>query len=505
MLKTLFKLLILALAAGIVLCALYIFDLPPFQNLAPKPAATTTSNNGDLTEEQKASAEIASLPANLQDKVAVSKTYDEMIARAQLLEQNNFPTLAIAQYEEALKKDPTQINPLFQIGKIYLRIGDYVKAESTFRDLTTKDPNNSDAAVYLGRSLLDQRKISDARDIFNKITANTQIVKYYQGIIAAYFGENDNAQALLNQSIAIGGSDDLTKKANNFLGAYNEYKFNVDSPDIHLKVLLARSFNQCGEYQMAIPLLFQVTKQKLDYRDAWILLGYAYLQTEKYPDAIEALERAKTLDPQSPDALFYLGLGYYSMNDYQKAEDNLSKAKQYGFQQEILVDQKLAEVYLQLQNFPKSAANYEKVLSLNSEDVNYYVKPIWIYIEKTHQPDRALQLAEKAAADHPKEAMGQNLMGWALIANNNLPLAETHLKLAMSLNPKLDATYLNLWLLFEKRHEPDKALVFYKKAHTLGQDDGVAIAAAERYNNLIAQINNKTLEANTLNQWSKII
>lgn len=498
MLKLIFKFLILSIAAGIVLCVLYIFDLPPFTTA---PVNTNITSNTGLTDEQKATNETNSLPTNLQDnKISRDKTYDEMISRAQALSKNNFPTLAIAQYQEALTKNSANLAPLYEIGKIYIRTGDYQKAEDTFRELSTKDPSNSDALVYLGRALLDQRKITDARDVFNKITVSTQIVKYYQGIIAAYFGDNDNAKSLLNQSLAIGGSEDLTKKANNFIAAYNEYNFNLESPDVHLKVLLARSFNQCGEYQMAIPLLFQVTKLKLDYRDAWILLGYAYLQTEKYQDAIESLERAKTLDPQNPEALFYLGLGYYSMNNYKMAETNLSLAKQYGFQPSILVDQKLAEVYLQLQNYPKSAASYENVLSLNSQDVNYYVKPIWIYLEKTHQPQKALQLAEKAAKDHPNTAMGQNLMGWALIYNNNFSKAEAHLKLAMALDPNLDATYLNFGLLFEKENQPSKALAFYKKAHTIGKGSGVSAAAAERYNIIIAQTTGKTLQANTLAQ-----
>ncbi len=501
MLKIIFKSLLLAIAAGITLCVLYIFDLPPFQKIAAPSAQTNSSNNSNITDAQKTAAETQTLPTNLQDnKVAVSKSYEEMTARALLLEQNNFPILAIAQYQEALHKTPDNLAPLLQIGKIYLRTGDSVKAESTFRDLLTKEPNNTEASIYLGKSLIAERKITDAKDVFQKINVNSPTVKYYQGIISAYFGEDDKAKDLLNQAVALGGAEDITKKAKNFLAAYDEYKFNSDSPTVHLKVLLARSFNQTGEYQMAIPLLFEVTKQKLDYRDAWVLLGYAYLQTEKYSDSVEALERAKVLDPQNPDALFYLGLAYYSMNNYQKSAENLNLAKQYDFQPAILVDQKLAEVYLQLQDYPKSASSYEQVLALNSQDVNYYIKPIWIYLEKTHQPDKALHLAEKAAADHPGTAMGNNLLGWTLIYNNDLVKAESHLKVAMALDPKLDATYLNLGLLFERQDKPDQALVFYKKAHTLGQGDGVASSAADRYNRLIAKINNKSLEANTLNQ-----
>ncbi|MCC7432858.1 tetratricopeptide repeat protein [Candidatus Peregrinibacteria bacterium] len=491
MIKLLFRLLFFAFAIGLIAIVLYVFDLPPFQ--AKLEIAPTNSEETNLQNEE------SKLPENLKEnKVGRQKTYEEMIERAKSLEQSNFPALAIAQYQEAYKKDPSKIDPLYEIGKIHLRNNAPDKAESIFEDILEKSPNDNQAKLLLSRSLLAERKISEAKKILNTINDNTQITKYYQGIVAAYFGENDQAKKLLNESIAIGGNDDLTKKANNFLAAYNEYDFNVDAPELHLKVLLARSYNQCGEYQMAIPLLFEVTKVKLDYRDAWVLLGYAYLKIEKYQDAIDALEKAKVLDSQKPETLFYLGLGYYSMNNFIKAEENLSKAKEFGFEPKILVDQKLAEVYLELKNYQKSAASYETVISLNSQDVNYFIRPIWIYLEKLNEPEKAYQLALKAATKHPGEAMSQNLMGWTLIYKKDYGPAETHLKSAMGLDPKLDAVYLNMGLLYEKKSENEKALAFYKKAHSLGKSDGVAAAAATRYNNLIAKINNQTLTANTL-------
>jgi tetratricopeptide (TPR) repeat protein len=479
MIKFIFRLFFLLIAASFTLAILYVFELPPFK----KTAVPATTEQTALVQEQQ------TLPSNLQDtRVGRNKTYDEMIARAALLEQNNFPSLAIAQYMEAYKKDSTNLQPLYEIGKIDLRTKNFDKAAGIFQELVGKDPDNNDAKIYLGRSLLNQRKISEAKVVFNQISIPNQTSKYYQGIIAAYFGENDNAQTLLNESVSMGGSDEYKKKANNFLAAYNEYKFNTESPSIHLKVLLARSFDQCGEYEMAIPLLFEVTKEKLDYRDAWILLGYAYIETEKYQDAVEALERAKVLDNQKPETLFYLGLAYYNINNFKLAEENLLKAKEFGFEPKILVDQKLAEVYLELKNYPQSAASYEKVLALNSQDVNYYIRPIWIYIEKMNEPQKALVLAEKAAKDHPDEAMAQNLMGWTLIYNNQFDKAETHLKLAMALNPALDATYLNFGILYEKENQTDKALQFYKKAHTIGKGSGVAASAATRYNQLLASL-----------------
>ncbi len=493
MIKFIFRLFFLLIAASFTLAILYVFELPPFKK---SPAPPVSVEQTSLEEETEP------LPSELQEnKVGRNKTFDEMMERAALLEQNNFPSLAIAQYMEAYKKDSSNLKPLYEIGKIDLRTNNFGKAEGIFQELTDKDPESVDAKIYLGRSQLGQRKISEARETFNKIITGNQTSKYYQGIISAYFGEHDQAKKLLNESISLGGSDEYTKKANNFLSAYNEYNFNVESPTIHLKVLLARSFNQCGEYEMAIPLLFEVTKEKLDYRDAWILLGYAYIETGKYQDAVEALERAKVLDNQKPETLFYLGLAYYNINNFKLAEENLLKAKEFGFEPKILVDQKLAEVYLELKNYSQSAASYEKVLALNSQDVNYYIRPIWIYLEKMNEPQKALVLAEKAAKEHPDEAMAQNLMGWTLIYNKQLDKAETHLKLAMALNPALDATYLNFGILYETENQPDKALQFYKKAHTIGKGSGVAASAATRYNQLLASLstqNTRSLQTNLI-------
>lgn len=492
MFKIVFRIFFVLCAIAVISALLYVFDVPPFKRIINTlPETITSGEAGAILAEQ------VNLPANLQEpKIERQKTWQEMMDRAKALEQNGFPALAVAEYQQAYKKDNTKIEPVIEIGRIHLRNKAPEKAQIVFEELLKKNPKNTTAQIYLTRSLLSQRKIDEAKVILDSVTESTQQTQYYQGIVAAYFGKNDEAQKFLTDSLTLGTDADLTNKANNFLAAYKEFKFNAESPEVHLKVLLARSYIQCGEYQMAIPMLFEVTKNQLDYRDAWILLGYAYLQIEKYPDAIEALEKAKILDPQKPETLFYLGLGYYSMNDFDKAEQNFSQAKVMGYEPQIQVDQKLAEIYLQQKNYKKSAASYEKVISLNSADVNYYIKPIWIYLEELHDPDSALKLAQKAADEHPGAAMAQNLLGWVYIYKGRLSEAELYLKSAANLDPTLDATYLNLGLLYEKQDKNEQALAFYKKAHNLGKDNGVAASAATRYNSLIAKINNSSLYAN---------
>lgn len=469
---------------GFVVAGLYVFGLPPFQQGGPFYPSAQTSTQQQQTP----------LPDFLtEDKVNRAKTYAEHLSRGQLLEDNKFYSLAIAEYQQANALDPNNPEPFLKIGRIHLLTNDYPKAEENFQKVLTLQPDSIDAQIYLGRTYLQERKIDQARNLFNKIVAdNNQTVQYYKGILAAYFGDYENSKKLLTKAIDLGTSQDIVKKAQNYLSAFSEFDFNQGGQQTHLKTLLGRSYAQTGEYQMAIPILFDVIKEEKDYRDAWIILGYSYLNISKYQDAIEALEQAKRLDPQKPETFFYLGLSYYGQNNLQLAATSLEQSKKLGFQPVIQIDQKLAEIYLQLKQYDKSAQEYENVVALNDDNINYYIRPMWLYIEKLNQPSKALVLAQKAFQSHPEQPMSYNLIGWAQVGNNQLDDAEKNLQKALNLDPKLDAAYLNLGWMWEKRGQFDKALSLYTKAHDLGSDNAIGNAAAERYNNLIAKLKTDT-------------
>ncbi len=461
--------------------ALYVFEIFPFNPGGPFYAPENTVTQQSTQQ----------LPDFLsEEKIGRTKTYDEYMSRGKLLEDNGYHALAVAEYESAAKLAPDNIEPLMEIGRIHLREADYLQSKVTFEQVLQIDPDNIDAKIYLVRTYLADRKIPEAQQIIDGLTEQNQSSKYYAGIIAAYLGDYDKSKSLLNEAVAIGTSDDITGKAHNFLSAFDEYDFNQGGSTTHLQTLLARSFNQTGEYNMAIPLLFEVIKEKKDYRDAWILLGYAYLNIGKFQDAVEALVEAKKLDPQKPETLFYLGLGYYGLNDLSSAASNLELAKQNGYQPAVQLDQKLSEIYLQLKDYNKAAQSYENVLSLNDENVYYYIKPIWIYLDRLNRPDKAMALAQKAYASHPGEAMSFNLLGWAAIGESKLKTAEDYLNKALTIDPHLDAIYLNFGILNEKKGDLPKAVAFYKKAFTMGSGNSISAAAADHYNLLIGKQQN---------------
>jgi tetratricopeptide (TPR) repeat protein len=466
---------------GFVAAGLYVFGLPPFQAGGPLAPAAPAG-----TQQQSALPDFLS-----QDKVTRNQSFDDHMNRGQLLEDNQYYSLAISEYQQANSLDPNNEVPFLKIGRIQLLTGDYAKAEENLTKAVSINPNDVDAQIYLGRTFLAERKIDQAKPVFAGLDGtNNQTISYYQGIIDAYYGDYDDSKKLLALAISLGTSPDITSKAQNYLGAFSEYDFNQGGQPVHLETLLARSYAQTGEYQMAIPLLFEVIKEKKDYRDAWIILGYSYLNIGDYQDADESLQQAKLLDTQNPETFFYLGLAYYGENNLPLAAASLQQAKNLGFQPVIQVDQKLAEIDLETKQYEKSAQLYEEVVGINDDDINYYIRPIWIYLEKTNEPAKAVALAQKAFTDHPNQPMSYNLIGWAEIGTSQFDEAQKNLQQAISLDPKLDAAYLNLGWLQEKRGDFNGALNDYVKANQLGNGDSISNAAAQRYNSLISKMKN---------------
>ncbi len=485
--KKIFGFIAFIITTGVMLMGLYILDLPPF---TPKEKNVTQSQS------ERSQNEVSDTTTTPTSKVVRGKNYEEQMLKGNLYEKNGNHSQALKAYEIAVEIDPNTIDPLREMGRIYLRTKDYLRATVSFEKALALKPQDTELKVYLTRALIGNRKISEAKDIINTVSEDNQLSSYYKGVLAAYAGNYDESKKYFSTTLSLNTDKITSQKADNFMKAYEEYTANQGSPSLHLKTLLGRSMNQTGEYQIAIPVLYQVVNEKKDYRDAWILLGYSYLNIEKYEDATEAFKTAKKLDPEKPDTYFYLGLTYYANNQLEEAAQNLELAKKFHFPEAVWVDQKLAEIYLQLKKYDKSAENYENVVSINTDNAHFFIKPVWIYIDRLQEPEKAVEIAKKAVYQHPDDAMSYNLLGWALLAVGDTEGSEKSLIIARNLNPNLDAVSLNFGMLYEKKGEKEKALTWYQDAFKQGKGNSISTVAAERYNQLVGK--SKDLEYDTI-------
>ncbi len=423
---------------------------------------------------------------------AQSPTLDRLTKGDELFALGHFP-LAEIEYRVATELEPMLSESWAKLGQTFFHEKKYAEAVAALTKARTLNPSNPpDAealtiAQTLGKTYLAQEQFEAANELFKSLPPDQQAqtsTLYYQGTFAAFFNDLATSETALNQVVERGDDPELSKKATNLLASLTEYRLAEDASPAYLKTLLARSLAENEEISMAIALVYDVLRDEPDYRDAWIILGYAYLTQDKFKEAQEALFKAVELDPVKAESRYFLGLSYFGLDDYGSAVTQLELAIKGGFEPKVQAYQKLGDAAVLAKNYPVAADAYEKVLAINSSDVGLYVRPVWLYLDQLNKPERALELGQTALKNHPNSAMAYNVLGWAQIGNQQYGEAEQNLNSALTLDPNLAAAHLNTGRLFEARGDMEKAKEGYKRAYTLEPESSIGQLAAERYNAL---------------------
>ncbi|MDP2642262.1 MAG: tetratricopeptide repeat protein [Candidatus Peregrinibacteria bacterium] len=386
---------------------------------------------------------------------------------------------------ESTPQDVNENSPtsLTKLGDKYLAEYKPKEAQEAYQKAEKLDSSSTEIKLKIAQSYLAQRNINAAKEIIKQLNKEDPEVKYYTGIILSLFKDNEGAKKIFTEISKI-ENDPNKENAQKFVNAFTQFSYYKEGEQIFLETLLAKAMTEAKQFEPAIPLLYDVINQKNDYKDAWIVLGYAYLNTAKYQDSVDALIQALKLDNEKPETLFFLGLSYSFINDADRAIFYLEKAKSYGFAPKEEIEIRLGDLYTMKGEYKKSALLYEKVLASDTKNLNLYTKAIWVNIEKLKDTNQALILAKKALYERPSEAISFNLVGWALSSKGNLEDAKAYLQKAIELNPKFDAAYLNLGQIYEKENKTSLAKDSYTKAYSLGQGNSVARLAAKKYQDL---------------------
>ncbi len=429
--------------------------------------------------------EHSSLETEDTDKVATDFDYDDYIEKGQLLVENGYYTLAINEFTAATKEEPTRSEPYVLIGQTHLIEKNYEKALANFQTALEKNLDNMDAVIGVTQSYIHLNEFDLARETLDGAHyPDRPEFKYYQAMLFAYDGEYEKSETYFQEALEA-EDEKIQTNAQLFLDAYTEYDLEQGGQESHLRTLLAQAATDADQHELATTILYQVLSETPTYRDAWILLGYAYLNLEQYEDSASAFEEAIELDTTKPETNYFLALAYFGQDRYEDCIIYLELSIVYGFEPQVQVYQKLAETYFLLEDYEAAVRNYEQVLDLNDEDINSFIRPVWLNMDYLDNVARSFELAAWAIQSHPGEAMSYNLMGWVLIEYGDLEEAREHLEEALSIDPDLAAAYLNLGTIDELEGDTESAKENYKKAYNLDQNDSVGALAAEKYNEIL--------------------
>jgi tetratricopeptide (TPR) repeat protein len=160
-----------------------------------------------------------------------------------------------------------------------LSTGEFGKAEAIFEEILKGDAENTQAAYYLGLSLLMQEKYNEALNVFQNLKA-----------------------ALINKAVA----------------------GNAGTPNAgQVDIGLVRSYLGLKNYPEALKNLKAAEKAKADPVDLQTYNGAYYLEINENDTAKEALDKAIGLNSQNPYTYYYAGIASIRLGNPQKAVDML--------------------------------------------------------------------------------------------------------------------------------------------------------------------------------------
>ena len=410
-------------------------------------------------------------------------TFEELINKGNNFLDKGFLTLAINNFISAVKISPHNKKAREMLIKTQITAKDFDAAENTIENSLKFFPFDKDFLIFLGEVYLQKTEIERAKATFNQLSDIPEKF-FFLGSIAAF--ENDFEIAKRNLLIAK-KSANMKNRAEIILSAFEEFSLFPNGNNLHLKLLLAKSFDQLGFFEMAVLSTKNILKENDKYRDAYIVLGHAYLSLEKFIFAKSAFEKALELDPTKPETAYFLAITENEMKNFTSAAIMMQKAIKNDFSPKVDALKKLGEFNINLGNYQEAENNFEEVLQLSDQNIDNFIQPIWILLDLLKDTKKALALARWSVEKHPQKAMSHNLLGWALLEDKQFTEAKKSLQKSLDLDPNLAAAYLNLGKLFEKLEEPQKAIKNFKKAYQIDPTSAVGNLAAEKFNQLILE------------------
>ena len=386
-------------------------------------------------------------------------TVEELYLTGSRIQQFYNPTLnAMDYFDEALKRDPSDIRTNIAVGSVHLKNGEYDIARSCFSKAIkrlTKDytrPSTCEALYLQGLTLKALELYDEAIDTLYRATWD------YAYHSASY--------------IELARISCLKSDFQKALGQINESLSTNDGNNsaINLKASIQRKL---GDPEGARKTLVSIlSSDPLDFRAA----NENYLLAIKTGSSQNGEKILSDLNRKMRDSdqnYLELAVGYINDGLFAEAEDILRRFK--GKNQEI----SYYLGYLQDKNGNKTEADkYFKAASALSVDYGF---PYRLESEKV------LNLASKY---HPEDAKPYYYIG-NLLYDKQPKRAIENWEMAVKCDPSLAIAWRNLgWGYYQYSHDLAKAISAYEKAFTIKKDDPVFYAELDP----LYEMNNTPIE-----------
>lgn len=244
------------------------------------------------------------------------------------------------------------------------------------------------------------------------------------------------------------------------------------------KVILGRGLGLVEEWELARVAFEQALELDEENAEAWAWLGEAD-QKSAGSDALNYLERALELDPDSPVVRGLRGLYFQRVGNHRQALIEYQYAAKFEPQNPAWYVS-IGEEFTMLGDLILALDAYRYATTVASEDAGYWrMLADFCARNRVHIRDVGLPAAQTAVKLTPDDPLALDMLGWLLVLDGRYYEAERFLFDALAAEPELASAHYHLALLYLQTDDRAAMMNHLTQARDLGS--GEAAALLEQY------------------------
>ena len=369
-----------------------------------------------------AQQQVTKNPNDLQAHELLGKVYLRSLGDMQTQQSGEMLQLAIAEYEKLVQLKPDDIETHLLLGQLYGLNHDSAKAEAQFKSAQKVDANSEEVVLNIARLYTEQGDFRRAAETLAAVPATDQTARI---------------------EFALGASYDQLKKPKEAAAAYRA-ALDLDPENaLDTERGLGNALLLDGQLDEALKIFNQIVTAEPQDAQSQIRISEIERRQGHYEQALETLNKAKSLVQDSTElsyneALIYDSLGRYddALNQLKQLlaasthpDGNYSDAEKSN---RFLFLDRLGAIEREQGKTAESIGYYKQMTALGGEfALRGYQSQVDTYRE-AHQQREATAVAEDAAKALPKDR-GVQLMYAGQLADTGkidegFALARTQLK-----------------------------------------------------------------------------
>jgi tetratricopeptide (TPR) repeat protein len=253
----------------------------------------------EVAKEKKVSATAAELGMKQEAIASFQKAIDE------LGKEKPDNAVAIEALQKSVAAEPEFAEAHYNLGLLYLNLGDQEKAQRHLEAAKQIDPDELDYTVALGRAQAEVGNYDAAKALFSEVVAR----------------EPNNLAAKNNLAVLAFRQDDDETALKHLQEILRE-----DSENVPALLTLGQVYHKKGNLSLAKYVFKRAIKVDDKNPDLHNNLGLVYLDEENVPDAVDEFSKAIKHNPNYLESRLNLGAILLEYLDYERASNEFTEA-----------------------------------------------------------------------------------------------------------------------------------------------------------------------------------